>query len=326
VDIKSLHKQGLSIKAIARRLGISRNTVRKALRAGPPKYERPARPSKLDPYKDYLKKRLNDFPELCAVTLFEEIQSLGYTGGLSILKDFTRPHRVRRREPSVRFETAPGAQAQVDWSDLGTVTIAGKSVSLNLFAFVLGYSRAVYAEVTTCTDTQTLIDCHKRAFSYLGGAPAEILYDNMKTVVIKRGSHGDHRFNESFMDLAGTYGFVPKLCRPYRAKTKGKVERTIGYVKDRFLCGRTFSSLSQMNTELILWLETTANRRVHATTGEVPFERLEEERALLLPVSIPSAVGLQRAKRPLFIFNEAALPLVEERPLAVYEEYAGVGR
>jgi len=319
VDIKSLYKQGLSIKAIARRLKISRNTVRKALREGPPRYERPQRASKLDQFKDYLIQRLTDFPELCAITLLEEIKALGYTGGITILKDFTAPYRVRRREPIVRFETAPGVQAQVDWAELGRVVMNNRAVSLYLFVYVLGYSRAMYAEVTTATDTLTLIECHRRAFSYLGGVPVEILYDNMKQVVIKRGAHGEHRLNETLLDFAGTNGFIPKLCRPYRAKTKGKVERTIGFLKDRFFCGRTFVSVDDMNTQLKSWTEMHANRRIHATTNEVPAMRLKNEKLLPYMQAIPS---IERAKRALFVFDGAHLPEVQVRELSVYEEAA----
>lgn len=317
VDIKALHKQGLSIKAIARRCSISRNTVRKALREGPPHYERPQRASKLDPFKDYLIQRLECFPELCAITLFEEIKAMGYTGAITILKDFTRPYRVRRREPIVRFETGPGVQAQVDWGELGKITMNGAPTKLYLFVYVLGYSRAIYAEVVTSNDTLTLIECHRRAFIYLGGVPHEILYDNMKQVVIKRDAGGAHRFNETLLDFAGTYGFIPKLCRPYRAKTKGKVERAIGYIKDRFFCGRIFTSIEDINAQLIGWIETHANKRIHATTGDAPINRLASESLIPYTHALPH---VDKAKRPLFIFDEAALPEVQVRELSIYEE------
>lgn len=321
MDIKSLHKQGLSIKAIARRLRISRNTVRHALREGPPHYERPKKDSKLDPFKDYLTQRLADFPELCAVTLFEEITAMGYTGGITILKDLTRPMRIRRREPVVRFETAPGVQAQADWGELGRITMNGAPTNLYLFVYILGYSRAMYAEVVTSSDTATLIECHKRAFVYLGGVPLEILYDNMKQVVIKRESDGRHHFNKAFLDFAGTCGFIPKLCRPYRAKTKGKVERAIGYIKDRFFCGRIFTSLDDMNAQLIGWIETHANVRIHATTGDKPSARLTSERLTAYTHALPH---VDKAKRGLFIFDEAAMPEVQVRELSIYEELTRV--
>ncbi len=128
MDIVALHRQGLSIKAICRQLRVGRNTVRRALRReGPPAYRRAAAPSKLDPYKDYLLSRLAEFPELSAAALCDEIRAQGYGGGISILKDFTRPYRQRRREPAVRFETPPGRQAQVDWAELGRHELRGRA-------------------------------------------------------------------------------------------------------------------------------------------------------------------------------------------------------
>jgi len=323
VDIVALHRQGHGIRTIARHLGISRNAVRRALRRnGPPVYERKRRPSKLDPFKDYLIQRLTDFPELSSERLFEEIKVQGYTGGKTILKDFTLPYRRRRREPILRFETAPGEQAQVDWSDLGVHLIDGCPKKLYLFAMILGYSRCLFAEVVTKTDCDTLISCHRRAFAYFGGTTRTILYDNMKTVVLKRGGDGNHLFNPSFLDFAGYIGFSPKLCRPYRAKTKGKVERAFGYIKDRFLVGQTFTDLDDLNTRLRIWLETEANTRKHATTGEVPFARLSKEN--LMSVSDRSAKptidsSTLPQRRPLFVF---ASPSVEKRSLLVYEEVA----
>lgn len=323
VDITSLHRQGVGIKAIARRLSVSRNAVRRAIRrGGPPVYRRQARPSKLDPFKDYLVQRLSEFPELSCERLFLEIKAIGYEGGKTILKDFTKPYRVRRKEPIVRFETAPGQQAQVDWSDLGVHVIGEYAVKLYLFAMVLSYSRCLYAEVVTSMDCDTLLECHRHGFSYFGGTTREILYDNMKTVVLKRAAGGDHHFNPQFLDFAGMIGFKPKLCRPYRAKTKGKVERIIGYVKDRFLVGRTFTDLDDLNRRLLTWLETEANTRVHSTTDAVPFTRLSEEnllavakRAICAHVEPPSA----NPKRPMFNFES---PIVERRALSVYEEVA----
>jgi transposase len=319
VDVVALHRQGLSIKAISRELGISRNAVRRALkREGPPRYVRPSKPSKLDPFKDYLKDRLDDFPELSAAALFEEIQAQGYEGGLSILKDFTRPYRIRRREPVVRFETPPGKQAQCDWGNLGRHELGGRMVSLYLFTMVLGFSRALYAEVVTSCDLESFLACHVRAFQAFGGMPEEILYDNQKVVVLGRTKEGA-RFHPEFLAFCGHFGFRPRLCRPYRAKTKGKVERSIGYLKDRFFCGRTFTGLEDLNTQLAHWLEKTANQREHGTTGERPAERLKRER--LLPIAAarpwPAPRPQPRASRPLF---RVAAPEVEVRSLAVYEE------
>lgn len=278
VDIVSLHKQGLSIKAIARRMGVSRNTVRAALRRdGPPERAPRGRPpSKLEPFKDYLVARLTEFPELSAVALFDEVVALGYTGAISILKDFTRPYRVRRREPVVRFETAPGLQAQVDFADLGRHEIAGQETDLFLFIMVLGFSRAMYVEAITDCRSETFLACHVSAFRAFGGMPREILYDNAKVVALTH-TRTVVTFNATLLDFAGRFGFRPRLCRPYRAKTKGKVERAIRYVKDRCLTGRTFTDLDDMNAQISSWVESKANARDHATTGERPVDRLARE-------------------------------------------------
>lgn len=319
VDVVSLHRQGLGIKTIARQLGISRNAVRRALeRGGPPCYRRDPRPSKLDPFKDYLVERLTEFPELLAITLFEEIREKGYNGGLSIVKDFTYPYRQKRRESVVRFETPPGRQAQVDWAHLGRHELSGVVTPLYLFVMVLGYSRAIYAEVVTRTDVEVFLALHVHAFRFFGGMPEEILYDNQKQAVLARSADGV-RFHPALLAFAGHYSFKPRACRPYRAKTKGKVERAIGYLKDRFFCGRTFQDLADMNTQLALWVEKVANERVHATTGEKPATRLREERLLPFSLAQPwQPLGPAPApSRPLFRF---AAVEVQERPLSVYEE------
>ena len=176
VDIVSRHNAGQSIRSIARELGVSRNTVRATLRReGPPRYERRRSASKLDPYRDYLRDRLTDFPELTAKALYGEIRALGYDGGISILKDHTRPDRVPRRGPVVRFETPPGEQAQCDFGELGVHEVRGTRTRVYLFVMVLGFSRYMYTEATTDARSATFLACHARAFAYFGGMPAEVL-------------------------------------------------------------------------------------------------------------------------------------------------------
>jgi len=320
VDVVSLHRQGLSIKGIARKLGISRNAVRRALRrGGPPKYERPPAPSKLDPYKDYLLARLSEFPELSAVSLMDEIRAMGYAGGISILKDFTRPYRVRRREPVVRFETPPGKQAQVDWAHLGIHPLDGRPTHVYLFVMILSFSRALYAEATTSAATDTFLACHTRAFTALGGVTEEVLYDNAKTVVTTRTKDGPV-FAAPLLDFAGRAGFAPRVCRPYRAKTKGKVERSIGYIKDRFLVGRTFLDLADLNIQLAAWIDGVANVREHATTGEPPIERLAREKLAPVPATLAWRVTPPPARGRGAPFRFCQTPPVQVRPLSVYEE------
>lgn len=281
VDIRSMYKQGYTIKGVAREFGISRNTVRKALREDQSPRYTPQKPraSKLDPYKDYLKARLEKCPRLSGVRLFQEIQAQGYPGRISILRDFLQPLRAQiHHDLTVRFETMPGQQGQVDWGSFGTVIEQGQVHRLYGFVLVLGYSRAMYVEFTLSQTIESLLRCHLHAFDYFGGYPCELLYDHMKTVILSETPDGQgRRWNPKFLDFAGYYGVVPRLCRPYRARTKGKVERMIGYVKDNFFEGRSFTCVEDLNHQTIVWCDTVANVRVHATTKEVPFERLKRE-------------------------------------------------
>lgn len=322
VDIESRYAAGQSIKAIARELGVSRNTVRAALRReGPPRYERRGKPGKLAAYEPYLLQRLAEFPELTAKRLYEEIRAQGYEGGISIVKDFTRPQRVPRRQPVVRFETPPGQQAQCDFGELGVHDVRGTRTRLYLFVMVLGFSRYLYVEATTDMRSETFLACHARAFAYFGGMPREVLYDNAKICALEH-SRTVVRFNEALLDFAGRFAFRPRLCRPARPQTKGKVERMIGYVKDAGLVGRTFLDLPDMNAQLLAWLEHEANVRLHATTGERPLDRLAREGLTPYAEAKPwqplRPAPPQPVRRPVFRFSEA--PAVAIRPLAVYEE------
>ena len=325
VEIRVLRRQGKSIREIARRLDVSRNTVRRYLRGeGLPHYEREARPSKLNSYKHYLAERVKAAaPDwIPATVLLRELKALGYAGGISILKDhLTTLRPVARPEPLIRFETEPGRQMQADFA-----TIRRGRDRLAVFIATLGWSRATYVEFVTDERLETLLGCHERAFYFFGGVPREVLYDNMRTVVTDRDRYGPglHRYNRTFLDFAHHHGFLPRLCRPYRAKTKGKVERFIGYLRASFYIplASQFSpeglkvDRDTANARVGTWLRVVANARVHATTGEIPLMRLEQERELLqpMPTSWPGAIGNTRVKR------QTPLPRGYQHPLRVYEE------
>ena len=329
VEIHVMHRQGMSIKAICRELGISRTTVRKYLRAeGVPKAQlRAARPTKLDEYRDYLNARVDAArPDwIPATVLFDEILALGYRGGLTVVRSYLRTLKPTPREdPVVRFETAPGQQMQVDW---GAFKLGGQRVSL--FLATLGWSRFSFGVFVANERFETLRDCHEQAFDAFGGVPMESLYDNMKTVVQQRNAYGRglHRFHPGLKDLAHHYTFMPRLCRPYRAKTKGKVERGIGYIRRSFfvpLVSRyrqlgEVLYLERLNLEFARWLALKANARTHATTGEVPSDRLLVEQAALQALP-PATLGGQSAPRP-----PARAPIKQfsvqslQHPLSVYE-------
>jgi len=274
--IRHLKREGLSISEIARRTGHDRKTIRKVIKgeAQPVYKQRPRRASKLGPYKTYVKARM-DAGMSNAVKMLKEIRAMGYTGGISILKEFMGPHR-RKAKAVQRYETPPGEQAQVDWGTCGKIYQAGILRTVYCFVMTLGYSRMTYVEFTLRCDTRAFIRGHINAFSFFGGVVKTCLYDNLKSVKLATLDDGV-RLNPTFADFADTFGFIPKICRPYRPETKGKVESGIRYVKGNFLLGETFCDLNEMNAHVLGWLSTVANRRIHGTTGEVPLERFEEE-------------------------------------------------
>ena len=236
VEIQLLNKHGFSLRQIAAEVGCAVNTVRRhlALQAVP-KYERKVkRVTKLAPFEDYLKQRqaAAQPDAIPATVLYREIAARGYLGGMSQLRAYLRRLRpVPPAQPVVRFETTMGEQLQVDW-----VEFRKGHAPLHAFCATLGYSRASYVEFVSNMKVETLIACHERAFAAFGGVTRKVLYDNMKTVVLERDAYGDgeHRFHAGFLDYARHCGFVIKLCRPYRAKTKGKVERFNGYLRRSF--------------------------------------------------------------------------------------------
>jgi len=293
--------EGLSIRAIARHLGIARNTVRKYLRAPgvPQPAPRPRRPSKLDPYKEYILQRLEEGVDNCAV-LVREIRAQGYTGSATLVRAFVQPRR-RRRVPSAtrRFETAPGEQAQVDWGQVTYTTPTGQVAHLWVFVMVLSWSRALYVEFTPRADVATFIRCHLHAFEAFGGVPQRCLYDNAKVVVLERPAAGEPVWNPRFLDFALRVGFDIRLCHPYRPQTKGRVESGVKYVKQNFWPSARFTDLADLNRQAQTWVATVAQVRVHGTTHERPVDRLAQERPVLhaLPPAERLAVFLREPRR-----------------------------
>ncbi len=278
--IKDWYQTGLSISEIARRTGHDRKTIRHALAApllAP--LERPRRkrlPHKLDPYIPYLEQRIAQ-GVLNAHKRFKELEAHGYPGGESQVRAFVHP---RRPPPSpratVRFETAPGEQAQTDWGHFGRIHHAGRQRRLYGVVMTLGWSRVCYLEFTVATDITWWLRAHLHAFHYVGGVPRQVLHDNLNTAVLDR-SAGVMHWNPHYLDVASYYGFTPHPCRPYRAQTKGKVERGIGYVRGNFWLGLTFADLIDLNTQARHWCDTVANVRIHGTTGVAPCSRLADE-------------------------------------------------
>ena len=278
MDIKELHKQGLSQRQIARQTGHSRNTIAKVLcQPAPKSFAKPARRSILDPYKAYLADRF-DKSGLSAKRLWEEVRAQGYAGSADVVERFIKPLKDAKRtlaKATVRFETAPGAQAQADWAHVGE----DERGKIYAFVMVLSFSRTLFVDYTRSMQTEELIRCHQNAFSFFGGVPSAVLFDNMAQVKLPGG-----KFNPLFWDFALHYGFAVRTHRPYRPRTKGKVERMVDYLKGNFLRGRQFAGFEDLCVQGRLWLDQ-ANGRVHATTGERPCDLLAKEREKLAPLS-----------------------------------------
>jgi transposase len=305
--ILELHRQGLSMGAIARRVGMDRKTVRKYIARGlePPCYgPRAPRPCKVDPFREFLRERLTAFPELTAVRLLREVRELGYSGGLTALKDYVRT--VRPCAPAAfehRFETAPGQQAQVDFAEFRVefTEDPGWVRKVWLFSLVLGFSRWLWGRFVLHQDLVTVLRAHVGAFEALGGVPRELLYDQMRTAVLDdvHDEAGTRHiiYNPSLLALAQHYSFTPRACAAYRAKTKGKIERPFRYVRQDFFLGRTFRNLQDLNAQYAEWRAGVANRRRHGTTQRLVDQLFAAEREQLLPLPAGvyrAAVQLER--------------------------------
>lgn len=306
--IKHMYEQGVAISEIAREVGCDRKTVRAIIQQPVVKEAEPrvARVSKLDAFVPYLLKRINA-GVLNATKLYQEIAAQGYTGKARLVRAFVQPHREARRRGSqatMRFETDPGEQCQVDWGHFGRLMHQGRECGLSAFVMTLSWSRAMYVEFTPSMDAAWWLRCHVHGFEYFGGVPATVLHDNVKTAVLSRGVDGSIQWNPRYLDFAAYYGFAPRACAPYRAQTKGKVERGVRYVRGNFWPGLSFSSLLDLNYQVWHWLETVANARIHGTTGKVPWEQLPEEHLRPLHGKPPydtSLLGFRRSSRDCLV-------------------------
>jgi transposase len=290
-EVVELKRQGLSIRAISRMTGYDRKTISRYLAepSSRPVYgPRPQAEGKLEPFKSYLRDRLKAGVWNCSV-LLRELRERNYTGGYTILKDWLHPLREQAESLAVqRFETPPGKQAQADWGHLGSLTESGRERKLWAFTITLGYSRRLFASAARDQKLSTLLRMHESAFYEWGAVPDEILYDRMKTVWTGVDARGEIIWNAIFLDFARYWGFTPRLCRPYRAQTKGKVESGVKYVRRNFLCGllgREPAGLAGLNVELRWWIGEVANQRIHGTTHEQVMARWQADYAAMHPVN-----------------------------------------
>jgi len=290
--IRYLQAQGLGIRAICRELGISRKAVRRALRTeGVPRYQRPSRPNpKLVPFEAQI--RVLYFREhLIGSRIIRELRGAGYDGSASAVYLYLRSLRavVPSGKATERYETAPGQQGQFDWSPY-TVEVGGELTRVIVYGMVLGYSRRKHYTASLDETQPSIFEAVEACLRHFEGAPKELLVDNAKAFVLQ-ANPAHFRWNPQFLELCGHYRVKPRACQPYRARTKGKVERPFFYLEEQFIKGRRFSSFEDFLQELAVFEHDDLDQRVHSTTQERPLDRFEVERPTLTPLPEQRFVG-----------------------------------
>lgn len=286
----ALHEVGWGSKRIARELGVARNTVRRYLAAGGyVPYRAAARPGKLAGQTEWLRRHFHQHRGNCDVVRQELARQHSLVVSLRTVERACRGFRAElaaRARATVRFETAPGQQMQIDFGS-ASVEIAGEKVKVHVFVATLGYSRLAYAAAFTHERQSAWFAGLEGAFGHFGGVPREVLLDNAKPLVTSHDVETrEVVFNERLHAFARHWGFTPKACAPYRARTKGKDENGVGYVKKNALAGHRFESWPALEAHLVRWQREVAEVRVHGTTAEAPRQRFErDERQALTPLA-----------------------------------------
>ena len=270
--------RGEHVKAIARELGVDKKTIKRWRQRGAWRRRGPRVYAKaIDAHRPFLTRRGPEVGWNGAV-LLRELQAQGFTGGYQQVQRALQPLRTTRQwaaRATVRFETGPGEQAQVDFGQL-SVWIGDVATPVHFLVFTLGFSRRTVAYAYRNERLDTLLDGHERALRHFGGVPLTCLYDNPRTITLGR-SAGQVLWHPRFEDFARYYGFTPRACQPYRARTKGKVESGVKYVKRNALAGRRFATWAALEGWLDEWAVTVADLRVHGTTHERPLDRFARE-------------------------------------------------
>jgi len=320
---KILEQDGLSQMEIANRIGVSDRMVRKYLKSESIKQKTKTRKSKLDPYKDIINSVLEETPFFNLEILKERLQAQGYSGSMTILRDYAREARKTSMTKAViRFETEPGRQAQVDWKECGRYMIEGKDQKIYAFVMILGYSRKPFVLFTRDMKSSTLLQAHFAAFAFFNGIPKEILYDNMKTAWIYANT--EWRVNSALLSLASNCGFKPLRCQVRRPKTKGKVERFIGFLSYNFLpkaINAKCTSLDELNSFVMNWLGEIDKRQL-CQFRETRLERFKKEQLFLRPYNPGNAPDV-REKIDLIVSREGLIRY-ETNDYSVPASYIGM--
>ncbi|MBN1610543.1 MAG: IS21 family transposase [Polyangiaceae bacterium] len=318
-QIHDLHAELDSVRAVAKRLGVHRRTVREALRAEhPPRRAAAGRGSILDPYRGWILAKLGQYPELTAARIFQMLREQRYSGGYSLVKRCVHELRPRLKPAFASLTFAPGEAAQADWGCWTAVDVPGGRRMLSFFVMVLCHSRLLYAEFFHGQAAEHWLAAHRRAFEFFQAVPAVVIVDNCKTAVLEPGT-GDRPtvYNPAYLDFARHYGFKPRACPPRKPNQKGIVENAVGFIRTSFLAGRPATALAPANAALAHWLDTVANVRIHGTTGRPPLDLYREtERDLMRPLpagphpcTVNTAVAASSRCRVLVDTNRYSVPI-----------------
>ena len=296
-EIHKLAGQGLSMRKIAKALGISRDSVAKYLRDPLPERSPSQRASKLDPYKEEILHLLDMDPKASAQVILQRISTKGFTGKITIVRDFLAAVRPKpsARQAFIRFESLAGEQMQIDWGHFGSLTYGRTPRKLSCLSVLECHSRLLYLEFTHSQRQECLHRALLNAFQFMGGVCEEAVVDNMLTAVTERmGSV--IRFNDAFLEFSRTFGIVPWACNPGQAHEKGKVENVIKYIRHNFWPLRSFENLEDVQAQADHWRDSVANVRIHQTTGERPLDRFKPDRLGPLPELLPDFREINPAK------------------------------
>lgn len=290
------HNEGWSIRQLSRHYGISRNRIRRMIRAASSKRcEAPLmalpiplrrlRASKLDLYIPQMKLLLEKYPKITGVRMLEELRIAGYNGGITVVREHLKKLFPRvRGEPVIRFETDPGVQGQMDWSPYTIHFSRTGKTEVLCFSYILGFSRRQYIDFVLTRDFFTLIRRHRDAFEHFGGVVRQCLYDSEKTVVL-RWEAGQPVFNPSFIDFITHYRCKPIACQRGSPKTKGKVERPFQFVEGNYLNARTPVDMDELRAGAQWWMKEKSDTHLHDTTHRAPMELfMAEEQSCLQPL------------------------------------------
>jgi transposase len=296
--IRYVHAQGKPLRAIAKELGIARNTVRAALRCErPPRYTRPPRPNpQLTPFADDIRRMALE-QQLIGTRILRKLRARGYTGGLTALYRYLRTLRAAAAPPAAveRFETPPAHQGQFDWSPY-TVALGEQPTPIVVFALTLGYSRRSFYWPSRDQTQASVFEALEAAFQHFGGVPKTLLVDNAK-VFVSDARPDRFAWNPRRLSLCGHYALEPVACHPYRPQTKGKVERPFSYLEEHFIKGRTWPRFAVLHQELVAFVADELDVRIHATTREPPAVRFQQERGLLTPLPTTPFLSTQEPTR-----------------------------